>query len=272
VDDPERRAPGHHRVAELLRRPAIRTALAFAVLFVFFQAPDILGVRTLHSRGAQALLMGVFYVVALAIGRGLGYRGFEAYRLELRLGWAKLLVLTLALGLGAKAASLGAGLWLGSYRWIPLFNRPQGGVLAVDLAIALVTTFLPSAAEDILTRGLWRPLFLSGWRFVLFTSVVYLLNHVFRLGAGPGEWLLLLAFGFAYATAFWVSGSLWAAVGLHWGWNLGNVLPLLFVNLQVPDRGASRAVSVGAHLVLAGLFLLGRRWWSAPGAQSGPAA
>ena len=250
----------------------MRTALAFAVLFVFFQAPDVLGVRTLHSRGAQALLMGVFYVVALATGRWLGYRGFDAYRLELRPGWWKLLALTLALGLGAKAASLGAGLWLGSYRTVPLLHRPLGGELAVDLGIALVTTFLPSAAEDILTRGLWRPLFRSAWRFVLFSSVAYLLNHVFRLAAGPGEWLLLLAFGFAYATAFWITGSLWAAVGLHWGWNLANVLPLLFVNLQVPDRNTSRALSIGAHLVLAGLFLAARRWWSGRVAQPGQEA
>lgn len=262
MDDPERRAPRHHRVRELLRRPAFRTALAFAVLFVFFQAPDVLGVRTLHSRGAQALLTGVFYVVALATGRWLGYRGFDAYRLELRPGWGKLLAVTLTLGVGAKAASLGAGLWLGTYRTVPLFNRPLGGELAVDLGIALVTTFLPSAAEDILTRGLWRPLFRSAWRFVLFSSVVYLLNHVFRLGAGPGEWLLLFAFGCAYATALWITGSLWAAVGLHWGWNLANVLPLLFVNLQIVDRGASRALSIGAHLLLVGLFVLARRRWT----------
>jgi len=246
-------------VNDLLRRPWVRTGLAFGLLAFFFHAPEMLGLRELHSRGAQALLMAGFYLVAHGTGRWLGFRGFDAYRLDLRPGWSRLLAATLALGLAAKALSLGAGLALGAYRMRPLEGRPSGSTLAFDLVAALVATFLPSAAEDILTRGLFVRLFRSGWRFAVFSSAVYLINHVFRLAAGPGEWAVLLAFGAAYATALWVTGSLWAAIGLHWGWNLANVLPLLFVDLQVAGRATSRGLSIAAHGVVALLFLLLRR-------------
>jgi hypothetical protein len=72
------------------------------------------------------------------------------------------------------------------------------------------------------------------------------LNHVYRLERGPLEWAMLFCFGLAYATALWHSGSLWAAVGLHWGWNLAN--GLLAVDTLDPRRGA--VFSAVTHLAI----------------------
>lgn len=49
------------------------------------------------------------------------------------------------------------------------------------------------------------------WRFIVITSAAYVANHIFRLALGPLEWLMLFAFGCAYAAALVRSGSLWAA-------------------------------------------------------------
>jgi uncharacterized protein len=241
------------------RSPWLRRLLAFLLLFVFFQAPETIGLRSLHSRAAQAGLMVAFYVVALGTSHWLGYRGLGAYGLALHSRWGRLLGLTLLLGFAAKGLALAAGLHWHIYRLVPLAFPPTRTTLGFALVAALATTFLPSAAEDMLTRGLWRPLLQDSTGFVLFSSAVYVLNHVFRLANGPGEWVMLFSFGVVYATAFTVTGSLWAAIGLHWGWNLANVVPLLFVNLEVLQRGPSRALSAATHLALAAGILLLRR-------------
>ena len=96
----------------------------------------------------------------------------------------------------------------------------------------------------------WR----SGVAFVAFSTLAYVLNHVYRLGNGPMEWLMLACFGVAYATALWRSGTLWGAVGLHWGWNLsnavlGNVFPIETTSaLQAP------LLSAAMHLLMAAVI------------------
>ncbi len=108
--------------------------------------------------------------------------------------------------------------------------------------------------EDILTRGYlcraaglrWR----NGAAFVLASSALYVLNHVYRLQLGPREWLLLCAYGLVYATALWRTGSLWSAVGLHWGWNLGNGLAGNLAPVETTDANAAALLSIGAHGVM----------------------
>jgi hypothetical protein len=141
---------------------------------------------------------------------------------------------------------------------------PSPDALAGRLAIALVTTFIPSLAEDMLTRGLLAARLprLQPLVFVLLSTLVYVLNHIWRLANGPAEWLLLAAFGVAYATALVRSGTLWAAVALHWGWNLANTLLPQFADLQVRSATGAVALSVAAHALMLVACLL-----RAPAAQ-----
>ena len=109
-----------------------------------------------------------------------------------------------------------------------------------------------------MTRGFWYRQVLAGWpapSFVLASSAIYVLNHVYRLGAGPAEWGLLFCFGLAYATALVRTGTLWAAVGLHLGWNLANAVLDLVARVEVLQPGGSRLLSGAAHLLLLALVL-----------------
>ena len=116
-----------------------------------------------------------------------------------------------------------------------------------------------SLAEDILTRGFWYRAAGIRWRsgvvFVLASSTIYVLNHIYRLDNGPQEWLLLFCFGLAYAVALWRSGSLWGAVGLHWGWNLGNGVLAAAMPVSATDAHAAGWLSMGAHLLMLLLIL-----------------
>lgn len=159
----------------------------------------------------------------------------------------------------ARLAALFWGLATGAYALGTPLSPPQALGLALLTLGALISTFAPSLAEDIVTRGFWlkaAAIRWSGPAFVLSTSVIYVLNHVFRLAEGPVEWARLLCFGLAYACAAWRWRSLWAAVGLHWGWNLSNTLLDGFTSVNVVNVEAGTWLSSGAHLILAAVVLL----------------
>jgi hypothetical protein len=122
----------------------------------------------------------------------------------------------------------------------------------------VVFTFIPSFAEDILTRGFWYRAARIGWRgawFVPFSALMFMLNHLYRLGDGLSHCLMLFSFGLAYAVALWRSGSLWLAVGLHWGWNLANALLDRVLPVEVVNTAAAPYLSASVHLALAAMLL-----------------
>ena len=227
-----------------------RAPLAFVVLFILYQSAEGVGARWLHEDLVQDCLMTASVLVAWPLSRWLGWKGYGAYALQ----WRPMRVWLwlaggLALAMAGKVLAVAVGLRLGVYA-SSSGEVAWNGFSAGPLALALVATFVPSLAEDILTRGFWYRAAGVRWRhgavFVAFSSAMYVLNHIYRLERGPLEWAMLLCFGLAYATALWRSGSLWAAVGLHWGWNLAN--GLLAVETLDPRRGA--ALSAMAHLII----------------------
>lgn len=227
-----------------------RIPLAFAVLFLLYQSAEGLGARWLHSFAMQAALMVACVLAAWPLSRWLGWKGYGAYALSWRpaRGWAWLAG-GLALALLGKALAVGVGLRLGVYA-SATGGLDWTGLSGKALAMLLLGTFVPSLAEDILTRGFWYRAagirWRHGWTFVAFCSALYVFNHIYRLERGPLEWAMLFCFGLAYAAALWRSGSLWAAVGLHWGWNLAN--GLLAVDTLDPRLGA--LLSASAHLAI----------------------
>ncbi|HET8898575.1 MAG TPA: CPBP family intramembrane glutamic endopeptidase [Rhodanobacteraceae bacterium] len=233
-----------------------RALIVFAVLFLLYQSAEGVGDLLLHNFTVQATLMVACVLAAWPLSHWLGWKGYGAYVL----GWGPVrawgwLVGGMVLALLGKLGAIVVGLKLdvyasatGSVAWAPLS--------ATALPMLLVGTFVPSVAEDILTRGFWYRAAGIHWQrglmFVLFSAVMYLLNHIYRLQLGPTEWLLIFCYGLAYAAALWRSGSLWAAVGLHWGWNLAN--GVLDVDTLDPERGS--LLSTVVHVVILGIVLL----------------
>ncbi|RKH44498.1 CPBP family intramembrane metalloprotease [Corallococcus sp. AB050B] len=237
-------------------RVALHCALAFAVLFACYEAPEGLGGRLLGSFAVTAVLMILFHAVAWGVGRWLGYRnGFHAYALEWR---GSALARALALMLVLKPVSVLAGVALGWMRVQPLTNPQMGTALLVAVLGAAVSTFVPSVAEDIVARGFWYrawPVAGQGAGYVVLSAGVFVLTHVYRLGNGPLEWLMLFCTGLAYAAAVARTGSLWGAVGLHWGWNLANALLDLQLDVNAVGQGG-RVLSAVTGLVALGLVAL----------------
>jgi membrane protease YdiL (CAAX protease family) len=232
---------------------------AFLILFLLYQSAEGVGGRLLQNFAVQASLMTLALLAAWPVGRWLLQgRGYRAYALEPRRDLALLLGGALLLAFAAKAAALALGLGLGIYRLAPAQPAaPAAATAAGTVLFLMLSTFIPSLAEDILTRGFWYRFgpWRSGARFLVLSSAVYVTNHIYRLDKGPVEWLTLFAFGLAYAAALLRTGSLWAALGLHWGWNLANALLDSFTAIDTANPAAAPALSLAAHLTLAAAIL-----------------
>jgi hypothetical protein len=244
-------------------RPISAWLPAFVVLFVCYQLPEGVGARWLQQPALAAGMMLAFLPVTWLVARALGLGMGAAYALEWSLGRAAVLGVGLVLAVSVKAAALMIGLKLGIYTADAApTDPPAGAALLGALAWLSLSTFVPSLAEDILTRGFWARLPAWRWsgpRFVSFTAVLYVLNHIYRLGNGPSEWLMLLCFGLAYGAALWRTGSLWAAVGLHWGWNFAGQALDLGWPTSITSAAAARGLSGVAHLAMLGVVMLAHR-------------
>ncbi len=249
---------------------SVRVWVAFALLFVAYQLPEGIGQHLLGSLAVQGALLIAFYAVAFGLSRWLGETSDVTYALPLDPGWSRNVVVPLGIAIGAKTLAVIVGGLTDVYDVTDAAPTNLGPFLGA-LGFAVVSTLLPSVAEDLLTRGF--P-YAHGGRalrpalFVVGSAAFYVLNHVYRLGNGPREWAMLFAFGVAYAVVVPATGSLWAAIGLHWGWNLGNALVPLVVDVQVRRPELSPWLSSAANLAAAGVVLvLAARWRRAELAQ-----
>lgn len=237
-----------------------RALLAFVLLWLLYQGAEGVGARWLHSFPVQAGLMLACVVMAWPLSRWLGYRGYAAYALAGGNGLRWWLPGGLLLAVLAKFGAAWLGLHMGVYTADAPVSASVFAALLAALPLLLLSTFVASLAEDILTRGFWYRAARLRWRggtlFVLGSSAIYVTNHIYRLGNGPMEWLMLFCFGLAYAAALWRSGSLWAAVGLHWGWNLGNGVVAMVMPVTALDAHAGNWLSIGMHLLMLAVVLV----------------
>jgi membrane protease YdiL (CAAX protease family) len=226
------------------------------LLMAVYQLPEGLGLRRSGSLAVVAALWACFYGVAWGVGRFLGQPRFRAFALGSAPGFGPRFGLLLGAALVAKALALGLGASLGVYRVQGPSALPAGWLGA--LGMGALTTFIPSVAEDLVTRGYpWRrvPAAWGTAGFLGVSTLVFVLNHVYRLGKGPLEWAFLAVLGLTYATALAREGTLWAAVALHWGWNLANAWADLAGEVTVLRPAAAPWVSMGAHLLLLALVV-----------------
>lgn len=174
--------------------------------------------------------------------------------LDLRLRSLALLGTGLILALGAKLATVAVGLRSGGY----VLDGSPSRDIAVSLALGLLTTFIPSLAEDILTRGFplrtWGVRW-SGPVFVAVSALLYTLNHLWRFDWGWTEQVRLFCLGLAYAAAAWRWRTLWAAVALHWGWNFAGIVADIVEPVRVADTDTVRLLGAAAHLMLLAIVL-----------------
>lgn len=238
------------------KRPSIaRVVVAFVALFAVYQASE--GLQTIFAPASSVgpVLMVLTLFLAGLFGRWLGWRGYDAYGLDFQSRSLAILVAGMLLAAMAFLASRSIGTAVGVF-------ATTGGTVEASvgfLAFALVSTFVPSVAEDILTRGFLLktlPVQLTAASYVVLSALLYTANHIWRFDWGISEQVRLFCLGLAYGAAAWRWRTLWGAVALHWGWNLSNALVGQVLPAESLSIDAARYLSAAANLAIFAVVVL----------------
>lgn len=118
------------------------------------------------------------------------------------------------LGLTTLAIALAGG---AGFRWAPA--SPEG-ILALAGPLAFFAVF--AAAEELLLRGYPIKVLDESWNrpaAVVATAGAFGLLHILNPGVGLLPALNVTLAGVILGLIYLQSGSLWLAIGFHWGWN-----------------------------------------------------
>ncbi|MBS1778066.1 MAG: CPBP family intramembrane metalloprotease [Bacteroidetes bacterium] len=195
--------------------------IGLVVLWLMYQCAEAF----MHFYGdvvAFLSLMAAMLYVAHLVAQAQGRSGIVSFQLN----WDKKSGHYLLAGLvsGLLTYGLAFALSLVSGREILDISILSLKSILIKSSLFVLGTFLPSIAEDVLTRGYLFTILkgrISRWGIVCLSTIVFVLNHTYKL-TGPVEGLLYLAIlGFYLAVPVMLTGSLWYSVGLHW---MGNIV------------------------------------------------
>ena len=222
----------------------------FVLLFFIYHFPEFF-----TAFWIMAVFKIGFLIIAFLLARLQGWKGLEGYGFGLSQGWAVFLLKGLGTGLLFFFLSVVVSIQLGWEHVISI--EPVPGILK-QLPMILLMTAIPSAAEDILTRGyLYAHLKqLKPWVWILISAVVYVLNHIWRLNDGPAVLLYLLLLGLVLALAVWVTKSLWLAFGIHWGANIAFESSRSFIQTKAASATADNTWLLAASWALLLVIML----------------
>ncbi|ALJ00808.1 CPBP family intramembrane glutamic endopeptidase [Rufibacter tibetensis] len=165
-------------------------------------------------------LMLAVIPVAYGVARLQGFQGLSAWGMKINGKYALLFLVGLGLDLLFNGIAFLVRLWMG----IEIISgTPDAATMVSQTLLFAVGTFLPSLAEDILTRGyLFGHLKarLGTWAFILVSSSVYVLNHLYSLDDGFTALAYLFAIGVMLAIPLMYTKNLWYSVGAHWAGNI----------------------------------------------------
>lgn len=198
----------------------------FIFLFFIYHFPEFF-----PSFALNAIFKIGFLIAAIALGYLQGWKGLAGYGLSFIKTWYKELLTGLLVGCLAFAFSIFLSIQLNTEKLISAYPANE---FLKKLPFALIITFFPSIAEDILTRGY---LFahvknLQPAHWILLSSAIYVLNHIWRFNDGLAVLSYLFLLGLVLATCVMAKKSLWLAFGIHWGSNIAFTLSGDILNLQ----------------------------------------
>lgn len=236
----------------MYRKTIFSFITGFIILFIVYHFPEFFSAFWI-----MATFKIGFLVVAFLLARVQGWKSLGGYGLGLTSKWFTNLITGLSIGLLFFALSVFVSIKLG-YEEIAGVGSFRNVINQLPM-ILLMTSF-PSVAEDILTRGylyghlqFMKPL---GW--ILLSSVVYVLNHIWRLHDGAGVLSYLLLLGMVLASAVWLTKSLWLAFGIHWGANIAfeSTNSIIPIKTLVQHDGSTWLLAASWGLLLVILAIL----------------
>ncbi len=209
--------------------------LVFFVLFGLYHCAEYMLVSDQNTRGFL-LFQATFFSTAGLLGHLCYKNGFSAWGFSFsRISIAAVL----------KGILLGTTLYVAQFALcrmlditrvveIPTLSTflKQGGPFAFGV-------LLSSLSEDIFTRGVVIAAFrdrTSKTGLAVLSATIYTLNHIYKIGCGPEQWLYLFFLGILFMIPYFTTGSLWLTGFIHWS---GNLSFFLLNNVLKTTDGAS---------------------------------
>ncbi|MDT0158042.1 CPBP family glutamic-type intramembrane protease [Microbacterium sp. ARD32] len=195
-----------------LRTTALIVAGAVAMLAVNAVASAV------RHPVASLLVGGVLAVGMIALYVWAGIR-FERRTVTefARRGGLRHVLTGVAIGVGLAAATIGILALFGAYR-ITGWGSITGALVAAGTMIAV------AVSEEVFFRGIVFRLLHSRWGAVIaliVSSGLFGLIHLLNPGATlAGALAVAVEAGLLLGSAYLLTGSLWLAIGLHFGWNV----------------------------------------------------
>jgi len=228
-----------------MKKNWLKITAGFLLLFAVYHFPEFYSALWI-----MAVFKIGFLLVSFMVARWQGYKGLGAFGLNQHQGWAANLLKGLLTGIAFFGLSAFVSVLLGFDKFISIATP---AFFLKHFPLILLMNFFPSIAEDILTRGyLYTHLKdqLSKNTFILVSAVVYVLNHIWRLGDHPAVLVYLFVLGLALAYAVSITRSLWLTFGIHWGANIAFQTNTFLIQTE------SVTTNYQSTWVLAGCFLL----------------
>lgn len=203
-----------------MRRSLSVRLLGLIVLLVTYQLADAF-MHFYTDAFAFLFLMASVLLLAHIVAKQQGLNGIRGYKLDWKNHGKNLFIIGLLSGLIIYSLAFVVSLFT-HREIITVDNLPILPTLG-KILLYFAGTFLPSIAEDIITRGYVLVAFGEKWSkmvFVLASSLFYVLNHPYKLAAPDETIIYLFITGISLAIPLAITGSLWYSVGLHWACNI----------------------------------------------------
>lgn len=192
--------------------------LGFIILFGLYHAAEYMIVFKNHATGFLAFQI-VFFIAAWVIARWQFGAGLSAWGLDAKASLIKHLLLGITMGI----ALYGATFWLSNISGAEsMANVPSFASIAGPLSLFVFGNFFSSFSEDILTRGyVYKHLNgrISNILIILISTLIYVLNHIYRYNDAFETHVYLFALGLTYVIPLVLTKRLWFTGGMHWAGN-----------------------------------------------------
>lgn len=179
-----------------------------------------------------------------------GRRFLQSFGLAMSRGWLRELWLGILLGAAAMTVGFLCLLLTGNAN--AEWNVKSIGVFWIS---GLILGFVPWATQELIFRGYPLIVLVSAVgkpAALLLTSIPFALYHG---GGWPLGWLNITLLGVTMGILFLRTGRLWAAIGLHYGWNLFQYLVFNIPGyVPILSQSVFRTTLTGSTLFIGGDF------------------
>jgi len=199
--------------------PVAKAIIGFIALFACYHAAEYMMLFQNSPAGFLGLSI-VFFIVAWLAAKWQGLPGLSAWGMVFQKKSLGQLATGLAVGIIVYTLYTFSSYLLDLDR---IKEIPPASVFISQFFLFAFGTFFSSLSEDVLTRGYLYRFFngkMNSYVLILFSSLVYLFNHIYRLSEGPAFWSYILIIGIFLMLAMVRTGNIWFTLGLHWAGNI----------------------------------------------------